>query len=402
MPSFGRSSREVVVGTVAVAHFLSHFYYLVFPPIFPLLAAEFDVTNAELGLLFSLMFLMPSLLQTPVGDLIDRTGAKPIFVVGLAATGLGTMAATLAPSYPALLALAMIAGIGQSVFHPADFSLLESVTDESSRGKAFGTHTFAGLLGFAAGPLVVGTLGFRYGWRPALAGLGTIGVAYAVVVYVVMPSVHTGRDAAEEVDDADGGFLASWAVLADPRILGTFGFFALLTIASTGIQSFTVVFLTSVGGLEATLANTTLTANLTAAALGVLAGGVLADRVNIYAVLVATLAGSAALVAVIAAGVLPPSLPPTLAVFVVLGVVYGLSLPARDSLVSDFSTSDSTGKSFGFAYTGVTVGAFVAPVTLGFVSDVGGDRLMYGLIAVFFGLAMLTVVALYAGRRAAR
>lgn len=394
--AYQRGSRRFVIGTVSVAHFLSHFYFLVFPPIFPLLKDEFAVTNTQLGLLFSLLFLMPSILQIPVGDLVDRIGAKPIFVLGIGVTALGTMATTLATSYPALLALAMVAGVGQSAFHPADFALLETVTDDTNRGKAFGTHTFAGFLGFAAGPLVAGGLGIRYGWRVALAGLGVVGVAYAVLAYLSMAPVHAGRQSTNGTGESgDDGLLSNWTLLTDPRILATFAFFVLLTVSSTGIQSFTVIFLTEVFGFDAAVANTTLTANLAATAVGVLAGGVLADRFDIYAVLVGTLAAAVGLVGVVVAGVVPAVLAPTLVVFVVLGLVHGLALPSRDSLVSEFSTSDSTGKSFGFAYTGVTVGAFVAPVMLGFVSDTLNNRIMYAVIGAFYAAAALTVVLIY-------
>lgn len=399
-----RGSPQFVIGTVSVAHFLSHFYFLVFPPLFPLFRAEFDVSNTQLGLLFSLLFLMPSILQIPVGDVVDRIGAKPVLVVGLAVTGVGTMATTLATTYAALLGFALLAGIGQSVFHPADFALIETVTDGTNRGKGFGTHTFAGFLGFAAGPLVAGGLGLRYGWRPALAALGALGVVYAVVVLLWLRPVHRGRDVSddstageESSPDDDGGLLSNWSLLTDPRILATFAFFVLLTISSTGIQSFTVVFLTDVFDLSGSLANTTLTATLTATAIGVLAGGVLADRFSIYAVLVATLTVACAMIGVIVAGVIPATLAVVLVVFVVLGLVHGLALPSRDSLVSEFSTSDSTGKSFGFAYTGVTVGAFLSPVMLGFVSDTINNQVMYGLIGVFYAASVLTVVVLYVG-----
>lgn len=394
---YRRGSPRFVIGTVSAAHFVSHFYFLVFPPLFPLFKAEFGLNNTQVGLLFSLVFLMPSILQLPVGDLVDRVGAKPIFVAGIAVTALGTMATTLATSYVTLLAFAVIAGIGQSTFHPADFALLETVTDQTNRGKGFGTHTFAGFLGFAAGPLVAGGLGLRYGWRPALLGLGAVGVLYAVAVHLSLEPVHRGRSPDQSDEGDDGGLISNWTLLADPRILATFLFFVLLTVSTTGIQSFTVVFLTEVFGLDGTVANTTLTANLTATAFGVLAGGVLADRFSIYGIIVGTLTTAAILTVAIAVGVVPHGLAVTLVVFTVLGLFHGLALPSRDSLVSEFSTSDSTGKSFGFAYTGVTIGAFVAPVMLGFVSDTAGDVVMFSLIGLFYAAAVVTALVIYAG-----
>ncbi|MFB6353543.1 MAG: MFS transporter [Halobacteriales archaeon] len=392
LPGTRRRSRRFVVGAVSGAHFLSHFYYLVFPPLFPLFAAEFGTSNTQLGLLFSLLFLMPSLLQVPVGELVDRTGAKPVFVAGIALTGLGTSATALSGSYPALLGFVLLAGVGQSAFHPADFALLETVSDATNRGKGFGAHTFAGFLGFAAGPVVAGGLGVRFGWRTALAGLGVVGVVYAAAVVLTLAPVHRGRPAS---GDDDGGLASSVAQLADPRVLLTVGFFVLLTVAGTGIQSFTVVFLTETFGLGVAAANTTLSANLAASAVGVLAGGVLADRYDIYRNIALTLSASAGFVAVIVSGVVPAAVAAVLAVFTALGFVHGLALPSRDSLVSAFSTADATGKSFGLAYTGVTVGAFVAPVLFGVVADTLGDRLMFALVAAFYLAAVATVGLTY-------
>jgi len=389
-------SRRFIVGTVSLAHFLSHFYFLVFPPLFPLFRTEFGVTNTQLGLMFSLLFLMPSVLQVPVGDLVDRLGAKRIFVVGIAVTGLGTMTTALANSYIALLGFVLLAGIGQSVFHPADFALLDAVSDASNRGKGFGSHTFAGYLGFAAGPLIAGGLGVRFGWRSALAGLGLIGLGYAALVWATLGPVHRERATVDEDAHTDAAG-SNWAQLADPRVLLTVVFFVLLTVAGTATQSFTVVFLTEVTGLGVTIANTTLTANLTAAAFGVLAGGVLADQFDIYRNIALTLTAAAVFVVLLVLGVIPGVLAAILAIFVVLGLVHGLALPSRDSLVAEFSTSSSTGKSFGLAYTGVTVGAFIAPVLFGYVSDTAGNRVMFGLIGGFYLAAVVTLAVVYFG-----
>ncbi|MDZ7700927.1 MAG: MFS transporter [Halobacteriales archaeon] len=391
-----RGSRRFVVGAVSLAHFLSHFYFLVFPPLFPLFREEFGVSNTQLGLLFSLLFLMPTVLQIPVGDLVDRTGAKRVFVVGLALTGLGTTATALADSYLALLGFVLLAGVGQSAFHPADFALLETVSDASNRGKGFGAHTFAGFLGFAAGPLVAGGLGVRFGWRAALAGLGLVGLAYAAAAWLVLAPVHAGTGTAEDTGGNDGP-LANWGQLADPRVALTVLFFVVITVAGTGTQSFTVVFLTDAVGLGVAAANNTLSANLAAAAVGVLAGGVLADRFDIYRTIAVTLLVATGLTALIAIGAVPPTLLAVGVAFVALGLFHGLALPSRDSLVSEFAEQGTAGKSFGLAYTGVTVGAFIAPVLFGFVSDTAGNRVMFGLVGAFYVAAVLTVLALSVG-----
>jgi MFS family permease len=156
------------LGIVSGGHLLSHLYVLAYPPLFPLLIDDFGLNNTQLGLIMSVVALSMFLFQTPVGELVDRIGAKPVFVLGLVFTGGGTALVGAATSYPLLLVFALVAGIGQSAFHPADYTLLDAVTEGDQEGRSFGIHTFAGYAGFAVAPALVGGLGVLYGWQIAL------------------------------------------------------------------------------------------------------------------------------------------------------------------------------------------------------------------------------------------
>lgn len=382
------------LGVVSGGHLLSHLYILAYPPLFPLLIDDFGLNNTQLGLIMSVVALSMFLFQTPVGELVDRIGAKRVFVLGLLFTGGGTALVGTATSYPLLLAFALVAGIGQSAFHPADYTLLDAVTEGSQEGRSFGVHTFAGYAGFAVAPALVGGLGVLYGWQIALFVVGGVGVAYAVLAQLFMAPVHRQRLAEiESSDDDTGGILSNLSALAKPAILGMFGFFVVITMANKGIQTFTTLFVATDLSLTEVIGNTALTVYFSLAAGGVLVGGALADRYNVRGVIVGTLT-LAALVTWLTTTPIAAVGTVVVALFGAIGFFYGLALPARDRLINAFTTAETTGKSFGFVYTGLPLGGFVAPLVLGGMIDLGYGRLAFLVVGGFFVLTALTVVGL--------
>lgn len=385
------------LGIVSGGHFLSHLYILAYPPLFPLLIDDFGLNNTQLGLIMSVVALSTFVFQTPVGELVDRIGAKRVFVAGLAFTAGGTALVGAATSYSVLLLFALIAGIGQSAFHPADYTLLDAVTEGKQEGKSFGVHTFAGYAGFAAAPAVVGGIGVLYGWQTALFAVGGFGLVYAAIAQVVMTPVHRRRMAEIDREDDGGGFLENLSALAKPAILGMFAFFVAITMANKGIQTFTTVFVVTDLSLTDVVGNTALTAYFSLAAVGVLVGGVLADRFNVRGVIVGTLTLAALFTWVTT---LPIAAVGTVVIglFSAIGFCYGMALPARDRLINAFSTAETTGKSFGFVYTGLPLGGFIAPALLGAIIDFAGfARIAFLLVGAFYiGAALIVVgVVLY-------
>jgi MFS family permease len=196
---------RAVVGSVSGGHFLSHAYFLSFPPLFPLLFAQFDVTYAQLGLLVSSLYAMMFVFQIPFGWVVDKGFAKLVLVGGLLVTAGGIVGASLATSYPMLLGFALLSGVGQATYHPADMALIDSVSSEDRVGRNFSLHAFAGYAGSGFAPVVVGGLGLRFGWRTALVMVGAVGILYAVVLHLGMDNVYANDLAARETSaDSDG------------------------------------------------------------------------------------------------------------------------------------------------------------------------------------------------------
>lgn len=390
MRSLRLDEEVVTVSLVTGGHFLSHFYLLAFPPLFPLLRAELGLSNAQLGLLVGIISAA-MLLQLLVGEVVDLVGAKQVFVGGVAITSLGIALAGTASSYLALVAFAALSGIGQSTFHPADYPLLETVSEPGREGRNFSIHTFGGYVGFAAAPLVIGLLGSVYGWRTALLLTGAVGVAYSIVAAFTLRPVY--REQIDTNEQRSGSQkTSSRAVIFRSAILIMALFFVLFSMAGAGARTFIPIL--AVDGFELTDAtgNTALSIFFAVTSLCVLFGGVLADRYDPRYVIAAATGTAALAVLAVVSGVFPIGRIAFVALIGLAGGAYGLVFASRDRLVSDYSPGESTGRSFGFVFTLSSLGALVSPILLGVVIDVSTVLIAFALISAFFLLAGATAL----------
>ncbi len=286
-----------VLALVGTGHFFAHFYVIVLPPLFPLLREELAVSYAALGLLLTMPSLATMVLQTPVGFLVDRFGARWPLVLGLGIMSAAVAAAGFfATGYWVLFVLMILMGVGNSVFHPADYAILAARIEHRRLGRAFSLHTFAGHLGWAVAPGTVVFLTALWSWQAALAIVGLCGL----VVTLIM-AVH-GRELDAAAADTDPGAppreaapkeaatkgaaqgpeappgRAGFALLFSAPMLLFFLYMVMAAVATGGLNGFTVTALVNLHGVGLTAANAALTALLITSALGVLLGGWLADQ----------------------------------------------------------------------------------------------------------------------------
>jgi len=388
------------LGLVTGGHFFSHLYLLALPPLLPLIVAAFSLSNATFGVLVSAVALGPLFLQIPVGSIVDDRGPKTVLVAGLLVSGLGTALVGVAPTYPVAVGFAVLAGVGQAAFHPADYAILGSITSESNEGRAFSIHTFGGYAGFAAAPIGIGTLGFATSWRFALVVAGLLGVVYALVVAVALDAaafVRPGDDDAEEGRTSGGRVRSMLAGAFHPPVLAMFAFFMVITMGTKAIQTFTTVFITDGFGLTADLGNGSLTSFFASTAVGILVGGVLADRFHPQTVAVSTLTVVAATVLAVVAGAVPVTATTVVPLYAILGFFVGVALPSRDRLVSAFSDPNDVGSNFGFVFTGLSLGGLLSPVLVGVTIDATSVYVGLLFVAAFYALAAFVVVTLALG-----
>ncbi len=413
-PNTSVRADAAVIGLVGVCHATSHLFHLLLPPLFPLLMPEFGLGFTEAGFLLTVFFAISGVGQAFAGIVVDRYGARRVLMAGIGLLSLSAFLLATANSYPLLLAVVALAGLGNSVFHPADFSLLNHKVSPARLGHAFSVHGLSGNLGWAIGAIIAGTVMVWAGWRGA-------GIAGGMVAALVVVALHFARhlldDPAPKVGAGDTANVATniaanvgpetgstFGFLGVPAVWLAFLFFLLVTAAFGGLQSFSAPVLGGIYGLTPGLAVAALTGYLVGSAGGMIAGGFVASHVSAHDRAV----GIALSVAALFAGVLASGLPPAWAVIPLMagvGIGVGMAGPSRDLLVRRAATesvpggrtSPAFGRVYGFVYSGLDVGMAAGPVAFGALLDAGGrDGVLPG-VALLQVLAVFTVLAM--GRR---
>lgn len=376
-----------VVGVVSAAHFVSHYYILLLPPLLPFVRADYGVSYTQLGLALAAFNVVSAVLQTPAGFLADWLGARMLLIAGLLFGAAAFMIAGLVDSFWLLVAMFALAGVGNTAYHPADYALLSHHVPSARIGRAFSIHTFAGMLGSAVAPGSLLLMQNIWGWRGAFVGAGTLGFAVAALLLVM------SDDRDKPAAPAPKAEIVGWRLLLSPPILLNLGFFVLLAIMSGGMYNYSVVALGALEGTPLAVANGALSVHLLLSAIGVLIGGVVAMRVTRHD-LVATfgLAAIAALVMLIAYGDLGSW--PLVLVMAAAGFFFGVIMPSRDMIVREITPPGSFGKVFGFVTTGFNLGGIIAPLVFGAIMDQGSPRLVFVGVAACSLAAIATVATL--------
>lgn len=361
---------------ISIAHWVSHFHLLVMPMLFPFLKSQLGVGYVELGFALTVSAVVSGLTQAPTGYLVDHFGARRILLSGLTLGGLALILLGLHLSYASLIACAVLLGVANSVYHPADYAILAEHMDEARMGRAFSVHTFAGYLGGAVAPAIVAALVTVSGGVGALLASGAIGVLVALLLVAMnIP------DASAHKAKPGNANLPKQAVIT-PALITLTALFMLLSLSVAGINNFGVVALMSGYGATYSIANVALTAFLGASAAGVLAGGFLADRTERHGyVAAACFAANAAIVLLIALVTLPGWA--LTAAMTAAGFLSGVIAPSRDMLVRNAAPPGAAGRAFGIVSTGFNLGGIVSPLLFGWIMDQSAPHWVFGASVIF-------------------
>ena len=369
-----------VISLIGVSHFLSHCYQLALPALFPLIHRVEGIGFAELGVLSSVFYLTSGLCQAPAGFLVDRIGARPVLIGGmLLITGSTTLFA-LAPSYSAMLILSFLAGLGNTVFHPADYSILNGSVSEQRIGRGLSVHGFGGYVGYAATPITVFTLGSLAGWREAMLMIGIVGL---VVVGILWAQRHDLRDSVVDRGIKSQGFVHDIGVLLQPPAILAFSFFCFMAMGSVGIMTLGASTLIALLDIPPATASTIISLQLTGSLVGILIGGIIADKYSRHDLLSALVVTFAGCLLMIVPFLRPSTAIQLIPIFMGFGLLYGIAGPLRDMVVRSLAPTGAAGKTFGFTYSGMDIGSAMATALLGYLLGSGEPFWVLVLCSLF-------------------
>ena len=384
----GRAGEYQAIALVSAAHFVNHFQHLVLPPLFPFLTAQLGVGFFELGLALTVANGLAVAAQLPVGILVDRVGSRRMLVAALLGAGIAFIGFGISPTYWNLLLAMALVGITNAVFHPADYALLSSKIPTTRLGRAFSIHTFAGFLGNAVAPVtMLGLVAFG-GLSLGLIAAGVLALVVALPLALTRGVEARPAPVAEHAPASRAAPRMGMTAILTPAILALTGFFALMSLSSSAISTFSVVALNTAYGTPLAVANLALTAYLAAQALGVLAGGFVADLTRRHADVAALgYAINACIVLVI--GLFALGAAPLILAMAAAGFLGGLIMPSRDMLVRAAAPPGAVGRTFGIVTTGFSFAGMIGPLMFGYIMDQGAPQWVFlGSVIVMVATAL--------------
>ncbi|OZI17752.1 MFS transporter [Bordetella genomosp. 7] len=392
---------------IGIAHGSSHFFQLVLPSLYVSLGAAFDLDFARLGLLVSTFFVVSGIGQASSGFVVDRIGARPVLWFGLSCFVLSGIMIGSANGYAMLLMAAAIGGVGNSVFHPVDYSIMNHRVSAPRLGHAFSTHGLTGTLGWALTPVFITTITLLANWR--VAAFSAAGLVAAILLLTVLgrdllasPGSRARPAAAAGKGDApaqDGVLPTLLALLAKPALWGAFLFFACTSIALSSVQNYTIPLLDQLYDLSGVVASSALSGYMLASAVGMAAGGFLvSDSSRTERTVTVSLILAGLTLVVLAAGWVPAAL--AAPVVGLAGFCSGVAAPSRDMLIRRVTPKGTVGSVYGLVYSGMDVGSALGPLAFGLLLDAGLSRGPWIGAGLAFAMAALLAqwVALQARR----
>ena len=396
-----RASDVRVVGLISLAHGSSHFFHLILPPMFPWLKAEFGFNYAELGLLMTIFFVVSCIVQAASGFLVDRIGARPVLFAGVGLLALAALTYSQSNGYAMLVLGAVIAGCGNGVFHPVDYTLINHKISPPNLPYAYSLHGVTGYLGWAAAPAFMVAVATVADWRIAFLAAAALELTTLLILWMSRERLVDNvkeRQAQSQATHAAAnpglGPASTFAFLKLPAVWLCWVFFFFSMSATTGMQSFAPSALLKIYELPVSSGNYFLTLMSLGGAGGMLLGGYLAKRFS-YPERIVTICFSISIAMglFLATGLVPYDA--IVIPFMVIGAGLGIAAPSRDLIVRSATPPGVSGRVYGIVYSGIDLGAALSPLVFGIFLDIGLPKFL------FIGVALLQFMIILTGFKVA-
>ena len=397
-----RASDVRVISLLSLAHGSSHFFHLILPPLFPWLKTEFALSYAELGLLMSVFFVVSCIVQATSGFLVDRIGARPVLFVGVGLLALSAIVLSQSNGYGILIFGAVIAGCGNGVFHPVDYTLINHKVSAPRLPYAYSAHGVTGYLGWAVAPVFMAGIAALSDWRIALLCAAVLEAVILLVLWfnrgdLIDDAKHRRASAIKAAEEANPGRApqGAFAFLKLTSVWLCWLFFFFSMIAMAGIQSFAPSALNQLYGIPVTAGNFSITLLALGSAVGMIVGGVMAAKLKMPDRIVGTcLFACAVFGLLIGAEFVTAALVPGL--FFMIGCGLGIAAPSRDMMIRSATPQGVSGSVYGIVYSGIDLGAAVGPLLFGILLDAGKPNSLVLGVAFLQLLLILTAVKVVA------
>jgi len=401
-----RASDVRVIGLISLAHGSSHFFHLILPSMFPWLKDAFALSYAELGLLMSIFFVVSCVAQASSGFLVDRIGARPVLFAGVGLLALAALTYSQSNGYAMLIFGAVIAGCGNGIFHPVDFTLINHKVSTPNLPYAYSMHGVTGYLGWAAAPAFMVGIAELSDWRIAFLSAAVLEALVLFILWInrskLIDNVQERRaesHASAQAANPSGFPDSAFAFLKLPAVWLCWMFFFFSMAATSSLQSFAPTALFEIYGLAISVGSYFITLLALGSAAGVLFGGYLAAKLKAPQKIVSSCLSLTILMSLLlASGSTPMDLIPIL--FCAIGFGYGVLAPSRDLLVKQVTPQGVSGRVYGIVYSGIDLGAAVGPFIFGFFMDAGLPKALFIGIALFQFMIIPTVLKVTSKTRA--
>lgn len=396
-----RASDVRVVGLISLAHGSSHFFHLILPPMFPWLKAEFGFNYAELGLLMTIFFVVSCIVQAASGFLVDRIGARPVLFAGVALLALAAVTYSQSNGYAMLVMGAVIAGCGNGIFHPVDYTLINHKISPPNLPYAYSIHGVTGYIGWAAAPAFMVGVASLTDWRTAFFSAAVLEMLILLTLWIgracLVDDVQARREESQSShaeNNPGAAPLSTFGFLKLPVVWLCWIFFFFSMAATTGLQSFAPTALFEIYEIAVSSGNYYLTLMSMGGAGGMLLGGYLATKLKVpERIITICFTVNIVMGLLLATGLVPIEL--IVLAFIVIGLGLGIAAPSRDLMIRSATPSGSSGRVYGIVYSGIDLGAALSPLVFGIFLDVGLPKLL------FIGVALLQLMIILTGFKVA-